>query len=64
MNMSPPETTGMMVWVMPVMSQFGTLATAAATRMPATWLALAVGLLALADELAVALAVGLPLVAG
>jgi hypothetical protein len=32
--------------------------------MPATWLALAVGLLALADELAVALAVGLPLVAG
>jgi NAD/NADP transhydrogenase alpha subunit len=54
----------MMVWVMPVMSQFGTLATAAATRMPATWLALAVGLLALADELAVALAVGLPLVAG
>jgi hypothetical protein len=32
--------------------------------MPATWLGLAVGLLVVADELAVALAVGLPLAAG
>ena len=59
MNMSPPEITGRGVLYGFPMSQFGTLATAAAARVSATGLAVADGVadaLAVADELAVTLA--------